>query len=340
MTTARDLSSSIVLTGVGHWCSELAAGLCQFASLKVGVASFDRASRAFDLSAWRSLVRADVVVVVGFRPGARTVRGIAFDWLFSLVQMSGPRKRIVRYWIGTDAERTARDSHAGRLGPRFRRGVRDADHFAGSAQIADVLKGLGICAEAVDFPWRGMPESVTPPPMPARFTVLSYVPDPRFELYGGPQLLTAARALPEVSFMIVGGEGAWAGDVPDNVRFLGWQKEMASCFAAASCVVRIVEHDSIGATVIEGLAYGRTAVYSLPLEHTIHVPFGDVPRLVQVLGGLEAAYGPEPQPDLVASAWAFEHFDPVRLYGELAERLVERVSGEAGNGAAHPGGRS
>jgi hypothetical protein len=323
----RGLSQSIIITGQAHWCRELATGLKEYADLDVGLAPFDGVRDAASLPAWLTLARSELILVVGFRPGARTVRGYLFDLAFALVQRLGPRKRVIYYWIGTDVKRALQDAESGRRTRRFRLAAARSSHFAGSSPVAKDLEQLGLQSVVVDFPWLGMPASPEPPPMPPRFTVLSYVPDLRFELYGGRQLLESARALPRVPFLIAGGTGEWAaGEAPENVRFLGWQADMSPWYAAASCVVRMVEHDSIGGTVIEALAYGRTAVYSLLLEHTTHVPFGDVPRLVDALKALDEGYaGPSASPDLDAAAWAFRHFDPEHLFRALAAQLLDRV---------------
>lgn len=320
----RDLSRSIVLTGQGHWCHDLASGLQRYASIRVSARPFDHAFRALNPSSWASLARADLVVIVGFRPGARTMRGFLFDSAFSIVQRFGPRKRIIHYWIGTDVERTLRDVREGRITGRFRSAVARRDHLAGSSALAADLAVAGIVAEVVDFPSVGIPADIVPPPMPHKFTVLSYVPDSRSEFYGGPQLLDAARALPSVKFQIVGGSGAWAACPPENLRFLGWREDMRPCYTSASCLVRLVGHDAIGGTVLEALAFGRLVVYSRPLEHTTYVSFGDTKRLIEVLGEFEREYaGASSPPDVEASAWVLHHFGPVRLFGQLAARLLE-----------------
>jgi hypothetical protein len=319
-----DVSRSIVLTGQGHWCEELADGLAHYSGLCVGLAAFDRTSAALNPGRWLKLAGARIVVLVGFRPGARTRSGALFDWAFSLVSRFGPAKQVVHYWIGSDVQRTLLDHRNGRLDePRFERAVAEAYHFAGSARLAKDLREVGVEAEVLDFPWMGILEDAAPLPMPSCFTVLSYVPDARFEFYGGPVIIEAARAVPSAQFLIVGGNGDWIADVPVNVKFLGWQKDMRPVYEAASCIVRMVEYDSVGATVIEALVYGRKVIYSCPFEHTTLVGFGDAARLAEVIGELAEGYmGGSAQPDREASAWALANFDAKRLFDGVAERLV------------------
>jgi len=315
-------TGSIVLVGQGRWIGELAKGLAQYASLDVDRAPFDTITAALSLTSWRAIARAGTVVVVGFRPGARTIRGVLFDAVFSVARRLGPRKRVIYYWIGSDVQRARAEADKGRS-RRFARAVEHDEHYAGSDVLAHELAAAGVRAQLVDFPWLGMPDDARPLPLPEKFTVLSYVPDARSDFYGGPQLLEAARALPELSMLIVGGKGDWAPSVPDNVTFLGWQEDMRQWYEASSVVVRLVEYDSIGGTVVEALAYGRAALYSKPLEHTTYVPFGDVRALVDALSALVTGYrGSLTPPDAAASEWVRSAFDPARLFKALAHRIT------------------
>jgi len=316
----QDLSHSIVLTGQGHWCRVLAEGLERWAEVRVGTAPFDSAAQALNASAWRTLSHAETVVLVGFRPGAQTVRGRAFTAAFGLVRRHSSHPiRVIQYWIGTDVFRALAAARSGAARALIREAGAN-EHIAGSPPLARDLATIGIEAEVIDFPWSGALPAVSIPPMPERFTVLSYVPDARREFYGGPQVLTAAHALPDVEFLIVGGTGSWATNAPGNVRFLGWQHNMEPWYAAVSCVVRMVEYDSIGATVAEALTRGRTVVYSRPFDHTLFVAHGDADGLITALRELADAY--DRRPDAEAASWAREYFDPERRFKRLAERIT------------------
>ena len=89
----------IVLIGVGTWCRHLQVELESVSDLDVAV----RAPRSVTTLARE---RADLVVRVGMRPDARTVRGRAFDLAWN---RSVPVERSVTYWIGTDVYDTVHD---------------------------------------------------------------------------------------------------------------------------------------------------------------------------------------------------------------------------------------
>jgi len=312
----------VVLAGQGRWARALAEGLARYAGLSAEVAAFDRGSDALSLSRWGAVHSADTLLLVGFRPGATTVRGRIFDATLALA-LAGRDTRIIHYWIGTDVQRALADTAAGH-GDRLRRAISGREHFAGSEPLARDLGTLGIGARVVPFPWEGVPSPDRLPAMPERFTVLSYVPDARPEFYGGPELVAAARALPDARFVVMGGAGAWVEDAPANLEFAGWVADTAGLYADASCVVRLTEYDSIGGTAVEGLAWGRPVIYSHELAHATFVPFRDAPALIGALKALAQRHAAGTfEPDADASAWARREFDPATRFSALAGALAD-----------------
>lgn len=315
-------ATGVVLVGQGRWSRDLARGLAEYAGMHVRVVALDGIRDAVNLAGWLAIARAKLVVAVGFRPGASTVRGRFFDAAFTLALRLGGAKRVVHYWIGSEVQRALADAAAHGVSPRQQRRIARARHLAGSDILARDLASIGIEAEVVEFPWLGMPADAGPAPMPPAFSVLTYIPDARPGFYGGPQIVEAAKALPAVSFTVVGGTGAWLSDAPPNVRFVGWQSDMSAWYRAAACIVRLVEYDSVGGTVVEGLAYGRTVIYSHELPHTRYVAFGDTPALIDLLSELSREYrGASTPPDTEAAAWALREYDAATMFKLLAERL-------------------
>jgi glycosyltransferase involved in cell wall biosynthesis len=312
----------IVLAGQGRWSRALAAGLEKHAGLRVDVAAFDGLADAVRPASWRVLLAADTIVRIGFRPAAATWRGALFDASLRLAQALGHARSIVYFWIGSDVRRAAEDLSAGRNLVAFRRAAASGRHLAGSEPLRRDLSGLGVDAVLVPFPWE-LPEVPTPPPLPDRFSVLSYVPDARSDFYGGPDILDAARALPDVRFVIMGGDGTWAVGAPANVRFAGWVAETAPLYAEASCVVRSVRFDSVGGTAVEGLAFGRPVIYSCELEHTAHVPFGDTAGLIAAVRELhESHLRGDLAVDKSIARWARKRFDPHARFLRFAEVIA------------------
>lgn len=308
----------IVLVGQANWVRSLAQGLSE-AGLPVEGAPLQSARQALSVRTWLKVARSRVILRVGFRPGARTWRGRAFD--LALAVFKG-RATVCCYWIGTDVMHLLADTEAGMRVSRWRApATAIRHHLAGSEPLQRELAEVGIESRLVGFPWRTVTPPDPLPAMPPQLTVLSYVPDARSHFYGGPVIVEAARRLPHVVFLVMGGVGSWCRDVPANLQFLGWVDDPAAVYGRSSCVVRMVEHDSIGGTAVEGLIFGRRVLYSQPLAHAVIIS-GTVESLVDALqaadddrreGRLSA--------DAMASGWARREFDHHARFRHLAEYL-------------------
>jgi Glycosyl transferases group 1 len=313
----------IVLIGQSHWARDVAAGVNEFTDAQVTVVPMDTARDVPGLLRLRDLRGADVLVRVGFRPGADTPRGRTFDAALSAVRV-GARGRAAYFWIGTDVANALSQAARGDDMRRFRRLTADATHVADSYQLRDELRGLGIDAAVAWMPPRHVNRGPALPAFPDRFTVLSYVPDLRHDFYGGPVLLEVARRLPDVRFRITSGEGGWASsDAPENVTFLGRVPDVAPLFAESSCLVRTVEHDGLSGMVLEALSYGRQVVYSARLPHTVYARFGDADALETALRGLVARSASVPsEDDAAAAAWVRSISDKRECWATLLSALT------------------
>lgn len=272
---------------------------------------------------WAALT-SDVVVRVGmpFEFASETNK----VWL-SMLRLV-PWLRGVNYWIGSDVMLLGERVASGAAGPRERAAVARMSHFAGSAHLREELAGLGVEARTVILPSpeREVPDS--PPPFPATFRVLAYLhePEARFAFYGGPALLAAARALPEVGFDIVGSaDPAAHPDAPPNVAFHGVVREMDPLYEGSVVLARLVEHDGVPSGMVEeALVFGRYVLYSCRWPHTSHVEFGDTVGLMAALRELKQAFDTGGLPlNLDGRAFTLEDWDPERRAAELRAALLE-----------------
>ncbi|MDO8847905.1 MAG: glycosyltransferase [Coriobacteriia bacterium] len=314
--TTRD----IVFTGQGRWAALLAEGLRDHAGLQVTVAPLDRVTDALRSSVWLALARANVVVRIGFRPGARTWRGRLADAALRAARQLHPGQKTAYYWIGTDVQGLTRDAEAD-VWPRWlQRELAAARHGAVAQRLVDELAQVGVDADLLPHPPMNRATGTGVAPLPAQFSVLTYIPDARPEFYGAPAVFEAARQLPDVHFRVLGGTGS--GVTPSNIEFLGWQEDPARWFVESSCLVRMVEHDGCGGTVLEALSYGRPVIYSYDQEGVIFVPFGDTDALVKELRALcERHVTGELLANEVIAASTRERYSPERCYPRLAEWL-------------------
>lgn len=333
----KDSAPRIVLTGQGTWCAILADGLRQYGGLEVRQAPFDSIKDAWDLRRWWTLARADLVVRVGFRPGARTWRGRGIDTAFRAIRALSRTQRTAYYWLGTDVLGMLGDWEAG-VTPAWLDGeIASAAHAsAGSEHLVEELRVMRIAAKNLPHSYTNIPQDDVVPPLPARFSVLTYIPDSRAGFYGAPAILDAARHLPEVPFKILGGVGPAAGQAPENVEYLGWKDDASRWFREASCIVRLAQHDGSGGTMLEGLAYGRPVIYSFAQEDVIYVPFGDPDRLLDALRRLLAQHeAGDLHADEVVARKIRQRHSPQSCYPAIARWLTEAAGccDEAGSAA-------
>lgn len=160
------------------------------------------------------------------------------------------------------------------------------------------------------------------PPMPALFSVLSYVPDSRYLFYGGDQVFEIARELPQVQFHIVGGKGEWVRRPLPNLAFHGWVSDLKLMFWNASVVLRIVEHDGVGNMVRQALAYGRHVFYTYNIPWGEHVQFGDIEGFkCKILEYLERHQSGRLAPNQGGYEYVFREWGERKLCRELGEYL-------------------
>ena len=265
-------------------------------------------------------------VRVGYRPGAPTVRGRGYDALWRVVRRVRPRLRTGYFWIGTDVSDAVADHRAGRLTRSYALARERSAHCAGAPWLCAELATTGVDATYVPFPVY-VPSVPIPPPFPDRFTVLTYIPNDRPHLYGGDCLLATAAALPDVLFVVAGGDGTWTSAAPGNVTFVGRLPSLVSAMTASHVVLRLVRHDGFGATIREALALGRHALYSYDVPGTIQVDPDHTASVVQPLRRLRDEHERgRLQPNEEGRRYVTDEIDE-RSSVEHFERWVGKLSG-------------
>lgn len=233
----------------------------------------------------------------------------------------GHRRSTIYYWIGTDVLQWLEQNQVG-MGNAGDPRALGGPSITGASHLTAELLTIGIKARTVAFPGVILPPPEPIPAMPDDMVVVSYIPAEREDFYGLSSLLDAARALPDVQFRFFGG-ATGDGETPDNVEFLGRVDNTDPVYAQSSVVARIVRHDAVGATVMEGLLYARPVLYSFPLPHTIHVPHGDSDSLTSALRDLRQIHRDRGIPlNTEGHHWARVEFDVEHRFSQLHDTLV------------------
>jgi hypothetical protein len=304
----------VCLVGQPYWCARLNGILNEYAGDALALKAVSLRATTI-ASAFHQAAISDITLRVGFRPGSTTCRGTAVDFWWAALQRAARGQRRIFFWIGTDVQQTVAAIRAGEIRKNVYESVKREEHLADAPWLATELASVGIDARVIPI-FAGRLRNVEPPPLPDRFTVLTYLPDARHEFYGSSMILAAACALPEVEFLVVGGHGMWMTQSLPNLTFLGWREDLGQFYARSSAVVRMVEHDGMSGMVAEALSFGRHVIYSYPMPHCHTVQFGDVERLVKTLSSLEGR-------SVNAEGWryAIAEFNQATTARSLAEYL-------------------
>lgn len=273
-----------VLFAGQRWCKVIAQAVAEDRSLFIDHAVIEDTKSLFAFL-WK-LLRARRLVRVGFRPGARTREGMLIDAITLMFVLRRGYDSVTMYWIGSDVQRAVHDFGNGLHTPFFAL-LQKVRHLAGHETLQESLSTIGVRSTVAHVPFTfpeppSLSEQASPP---LRMSVVTYIPDMRPGFYGSEMILDAARLFPGINFEVMGGIGSWLDPHlrPPNLHFLGWVADTRPVFLRASHVARLVEHDSLGGTVLEGLALGRRVLYTKRLRGTKYVAFNDFADLRSAL---------------------------------------------------------
>jgi len=287
---------------------------------------------ACEWHAWERPRRDDLRTALSLVPGGVSVRvGMPlnlrgpFDAAWALDAAYRPGIRGFMYWIGTDVMKQTARTAAGAVSEREQHVLGRLRHLACAPHLQRELKEIGIPSQLAIVPPRFDTADASPVPLPERFTVMAYIPDESADFYGGPSFVEAARALPDVRFMVIRGQGAWVDNAPPNVEFLGMLEgaSLRRAYQDSTLVVRMTLYDGLPNTVLEALSHARYVAWTYRMNHVESLTHGDTAGLVQLIRRLENrhAAGDLP-PNAEGRAWVRRAYDPVRATDQLASILL------------------
>jgi hypothetical protein len=271
-----------------------------------------------------------VLMRAGYRVGATTVRGRLFDAYWSLLRRSLPHAVSCHYWLGSDVLDTMNEANAGTLRWAALSSVRHDLHLADAPWLTSELEAVGLQAVTAHVPQsHHVPSEI--PPLPSEFRVLTYLPEQRFDFYGGDVLVEAARRLPNIRFDVVGAADESGRSAPANMRWHGWVEDMSEHYAQTAVVVRIPRHDGLGETVIEGLLNARHVVYTYEVPFVRRVWPATSDAVVAALGEFRDTYiAGRLGPNFAGRDYALAEFDEGRLVEHLAALIRGRTTAARG----------
>jgi hypothetical protein len=261
--------TSLVVTGFYRHARYLAR-LLNTNLHDVRAMAYDECSRPSLLRAAAHALVAQASITIGGEEPKAAVRAIC----------EARRRPAIHVWAGSDVL-TMSQSPARVETVRLLNLV----HWCVAPHLATELAALGIQARYVLVASAPVPQTIAP--MPADFTVLTYLPEPRRKFYGQDGVWDAARAFPHARFIVVGPGGAEPG-APANVHYVGEQADMDARIDAACVFLRLPQHDGLSLGVIEALARGRHVIWNYQLPGVTTVQSTD--EAIAQLGRLNDAH--------------------------------------------------
>lgn len=242
--------------------------------------------------------------------------GGTYKW-FSGLLFFMTRRSVIWHWIGSDILffRTCRGWQ--RIINRLSAYKWAKAHIADSPELAEELRKDGISASVV----RLLPECINAEvkPLPQSFSVLSYWEKGRKEFYGGDIVLQLAREFPNVEFKITGTADEENPSIA-NVEFLGFQKNISDIYDNSTVLIRLPQHDSLSAMVLEMLARGRYVIYNKKLAGCHFAQnFGEAKDALTEIMRLN-------KPNIHGARFVKENFSIAEEAKKLAEIFIGAIS--------------
>ncbi len=188
------------------------------------------------------------------------------------------RKPRVIHWVGSDI--AALCDH-----PEILQAVQSPNtiHLAEVDWTASQLREFGIEPQVAALPPRHC-NSVSRP-LPARFTVMLYVPRTRAAFYGQRALehLMMRLSNEPIRYVVVGG-GEISAPPGVEVENLGWRDNLDDVYERISVLIRYTPRDGLSLMVLEALSFGRHVLWTqnFPFTRRIH-SYEDMEREVRDL---------------------------------------------------------
>jgi len=295
----------VIITGLKYFGSRLAGELNGMGSRHRFIYKDTYYSHLGRLGYLLNLPAADCVYSINGSVGGSRALSLALKM----------RKKVVLHWVGSDIYTAKTMIEENRYNPDF---IRKPVHLTDTPWYVEPLRTLGI--EADYQPLLSIGEIEQVPGFPSRFSVLCYVAAHNPALYGFEEIITVARALPNILFRIAGPEPG-SLSVPPNVSLLGWQRNMQAVMTESVVCLRYNRHDGLSFFVLEALQIGRIVLYNQPFGQSVFV--NSVEQVVHKLSDYASAFhSGHLVPDQQNADWVNEQFNRDKVLGNLIKYLT------------------
>jgi glycosyltransferase involved in cell wall biosynthesis len=248
----------IVIVGLPLFAKRLKEGLTRFDPHNKYIHLDTYYNKKDKIKARLQIPRADCVFSINGNIEASGVFDLAFKKNIPLVMN----------WVGTDVLKAIDAYKNSRHQQHY---IDKAIHFCEVEWIKEELKVIGIDAEVRNFAAFDKTYELKEV-VGDKLRVLSYIPEIRSDFYGMPTIIQLAQKFPEMEFAIAGTEGLSYQPLPENLKALGWVKDMDAVYQETHVCIRYTEHDGLSTFILEALARGKQVLYNNPYDHCVYCP--------------------------------------------------------------------
>lgn len=177
------------------------------------------------------------------------------------------KKPIFYHWIGTDVYRFINDAFIKRF---FKKLIINSP-IVSSLVVSENLKYelQQYSVESSILPLTKLKFVNEVPALPAKFSVLSYVPKNRWDFYHGDLINELSIKMPDVDFHILAA-GRKNSSRP-NLFLYDFVDDTIPFYKKCSVLLRITVHDGLPKMVLEALSYGRQVLWNESFPHCLTV---------------------------------------------------------------------
>lgn len=250
------MGKRIIIVGLPLFAKRLEKDLCEY-DARLKVTALDTYYKRKD--------RIKAMLLIPFCSVLYSINGTTskskvFDWAFFW------KKRVMMTWVGTDVTKAINNPN------RLQKYLDKASHYCEVKWIQQELRlELGIDAEILNFFNFDINQSSAFIKNASNLVVLSYIGAGREKYYGLDKIIELAKCFPNVEFRIAGIENH-SEEPYENIKFLGWVRDMKLEFDKCHVTARLIEHDGLSGFVLESMLYGKYVLYSQPLRNTLFSP--------------------------------------------------------------------
>ncbi|MBE0572442.1 MAG: hypothetical protein IH618_12935 [Ignavibacteriaceae bacterium] len=190
------------------------------------------------------------------------------------------KRPVFYHWIGTDVYRFINDAFIKRFFKKLIINSPIVRNLVVSENLKYELQQYRV--ESTIFPLTKLKFVDDIPPLPEKFSVLSYVPKNRWDFYHGDLITELSIKMPDVDFHIL---AAGKNSGRTNLFFYDFIHDTIPFYKKCSVLLRFTVHDGLPKMVLEALSNGRQVLWNETFPHCFAV--NNLDECVEILNKLK-----------------------------------------------------